>query len=107
MTEPMPVPETPADVVVPDIIVRALSGRFVPSARHYRMTDEQLAAAFGEPPEVGARIKAALAARRLHVLGDAEVKAGAANGEERRVFTGKLRLQQAANLMVNALCGES
>lgn len=103
-----PVNETPAPegVPVPDIIIRALGGRFVPAMRHYRMTDAELAVALGEPPELGPRIRSALTARRLHLQGDGDLKSGLANGDAQRAAMGKLRMAQAARLGLFALGGE-
>lgn len=56
-----------AETVVPDIVVRALSGTWVPSRRHLVATPEQLATMLSITPDVAKRVQLAVSARRLAV----------------------------------------
>ena len=69
-----------ADALVPDLIIRALSGKWVPSRRHLVASPEELGKMMNVPTDVARRAQMAVSARRLAMEGRAQGIAGALNG---------------------------
>lgn len=92
-------------MTVPDIVVRALTGKWHPSARHARMTHEELGAALGCSATDAARACDAVLARKLVIAGNADVLAGTTNGTPHRIDEGREKLERGAKLGAAALSG--
>lgn len=69
-----------AETVVPDLIVRALSGAWVPSRRHLVATPDRLAEMMGVSVDTAKRAQVAVSARRLAMEARAQGIAATLNG---------------------------
>lgn len=96
---------TDEPVTVPDIVLRALTGKWHPSARHGRMTHAELGAALGCSETDAARACDAVLARRLVIAGKADILAGTTNGTPKRIDEGQEKLARGAKLGSAALSG--
>jgi hypothetical protein len=88
-----------AETVVPDLVVRALSGTWVPSRRHLVATPDQLAVMMGVTPDVAKRAQIAASARRLALEAKSEKLAAEHNGwPESAVSSGRKLAAAGAQL---------
>ena len=95
--------EQSVDVTVPALVLRALAGKWAPSARHKRMATEDLAVAMNCTPWVAGRAMLACRALELARRGRAEDLAGKANGQPERRLDGADMLAEASRLTLAAL----
>lgn len=96
---------TDTTVTVPNIVIRALAGKWVPSARHGRMTHAELGAALGCSETDAARACDAVLARKLVIAGNADILAGTVNKTPKRIEEGREKLDRGAKLGAAALSG--
>lgn len=90
-------------VAVPEVVLRALCGKWHPSARHRRMDSADLAVELGCSPWAAGRAMLANRSLDLARRGRSEDLAGRANGQPGRCLSGAGMLAEAGRLAMAAL----